>query len=138
MKIVEEGGIVQAIHNHGIRQCPSRIKAKNPDFVTQQRYYETARYFSIYYESNPTTMSNVSTILERQTIGEDVLRFVHVHATSKTDVLNLPDNVSPKTYTKNPYVKRVLQNIDDDMMSDEAVRSKTELTPTLTPVKNND
>jgi ribosomal protein S6 len=108
MIVVEDGGIVQSIQNHGIREFPHRFQAKYPDYLTQQRYYEKGRWFSIWYEASPQTQSKVSTLLERQS-AENVLRYTHLQSKSKLDFLNLPDNVSPSTYKHNPYVKRVLK-----------------------------
>ena len=108
MAVVEDGGIVTSVQNHGIRQFPHRVKAKYPDYLTQQRYYTKGRYFSIWYEASPQTQTKVSTLLSRH-LDASVLRYTHLHATSPLEkFLNLPDNVSPATYKHNPYVKRVL------------------------------
>lgn len=104
LQVVQEGGIVQAVHNHGVRQLPHRFQAKYPDYLTQQRYYDQGRFVSLYYEANPTTQQKVIAYLDRQ--SDQVLRHTHLHAQSKLDWLNLPDNVAPSTYRHNPYVKR--------------------------------
>ena len=43
--VVEDGGVVKSIQNHGIREFPHRFKAKYPDYLTQERYYSKGRYF---------------------------------------------------------------------------------------------
>ena len=99
-KIVENGGIVRSIQNHGIREFPHRLKDKYPDFRTGQRYYEKGRYISLYYDANPTTLQAVTTILSR---SDHVLRANHLKARSKLDF------ITTQRLDKNPYVKRVLK-----------------------------
>ena len=45
LKIVNNGGIVRSIQNHGIRQLPHRFKAKYTD-SDGTRYYEKGRFIS--------------------------------------------------------------------------------------------
>jgi ribosomal protein S6 len=99
-KVVENGGIVRSIQNHGIRQFPHRVQAKNPDFITGQRYFEKGRYISVYYDSNPGTRTLVERFLA---MDDQVLRNTHLKARSKLDWITMqrPD--------KNPYVQRVLR-----------------------------
>jgi ribosomal protein S6 len=100
MKIVENGGIVRSIQNHGVREFPHRVKAKYPDFRTGQRYYDQGRYISVYYDSNPVTQKNVEIILQR---SEDVLRMSTLRARSKLDYITM------EREGKNPIVQQVLQ-----------------------------
>ena len=51
LKVVENGGIVRSVKNHGLRTFPHRYKAKYPDILTQQRYYEKGRFISFYYDA---------------------------------------------------------------------------------------
>lgn len=99
LKVVENGGIVRSIQNHGIRQFPHRVQAKNPDYKTGQRYYEKGRYISVYYDANPATQAQVQNLLG---MNDQVLRQSHLKARSKLDYITMqrPD--------KNPYVRRVL------------------------------
>ncbi|CAJ1945904.1 unnamed protein product [Cylindrotheca closterium] len=106
-KVVENGGIVRSIQNHGIRQFPHRVQAKNPDLITGQRYFEKGRYISIYYDSNPTTRAQVDRILS---MNDQVLRKTHLKARSKLDWINT------KRMDKNPYVQQVL-NMDQGTMA---------------------
>ena len=99
LKVVENGGIVRSIQNHGLRTFPHRFKAKYPDYLTQQRYYEQGRFISIYYDSNPTTLKQVETVL---TMNDQVLRVTHLKSRSKLDWINYK-------HEKNPYVQRVLK-----------------------------
>lgn len=110
-KIVDNGGIVRSIQNHGIRQFPHRAQAKNPDFITGQRYFEKGRYISIYYDSNPATRTLVEKMLD---MDDQVLRNTHVKARSKLDFITMqrPD--------KNPYVQQIFQ-MDQAKEEDSAV-----------------
>lgn len=101
MKIVNNGGLVRSIQNHGIRQFPHRVKAKHPDFTTGQRYYEKGRYISVYYDANPGTLRDIEMILE---MNDEVLRKTHLKARSKLDYITI------QKPTKNPYVLRVLED----------------------------
>ena len=100
-KIVDNGGIVRSIQNHGIRKFPHRVKAKYPDFETGQRYYEKGRYISVYYDANPGTLKDVEKLLD---INDSiVLRTNHLKVRSKLDWITMerPD--------KNPYMQKVLR-----------------------------
>ena len=99
-KVVENGGIVRSIQNHGFRQFPHRCRAKYPDYVTQQRYYEKGRFISVYYDANPTTLQQVETLLSR---NDQVLRVTHLKASSKLDYITMERD------DKNPYIRRVLK-----------------------------
>lgn len=98
-EVVNQGGIVRSIQNHGIRDIPHRMKAKYAD---QQgiRYYDKGRYISIYYDSNPITMRQIEQIL---TMSEDILRNTHFKARSILDYVNITKE------EKNPYIKEVIK-----------------------------
>ena len=100
LKIVDNGGIVRSIQNHGVRKFPHRVQAKFPDYKTGQRYYESGRFVSVYYDANPATLKEVEKILG---LNDQVLRSNHLKARSKLDWITMqrPD--------KNPYVQRVLR-----------------------------
>lgn len=100
MTVVENGGIVRSIQNHGIRQFPHRVKAKYPDFKTGQRYYEKGRFISMWYDASPATLSKVEKTFQ---MNDQVLRNTHLKARSKLDW------ITRERMDKNPYVKRVLQ-----------------------------
>ena len=99
-KVVENGGIVRSVQNHGLKQFPHRFQAKYPDYLTQQRYYEKGRFISFYYDANPATLKQVENILN---MNDQVLRATHLKARSKLDYITMerPD--------KNPYMQRVLR-----------------------------
>ena len=101
LKVVNNGGIVRSIQNHGIRQFPHRVQAKNPDYKTGQRYYEKGRFISVYYDANPTTQQQVQVLLG---MNDQVLRHAHLNARSKLDFITMQN---PE---KNPYVRKVLKN----------------------------
>jgi ribosomal protein S6 len=101
LKVVNNGGVVRSIQNHGIRTFPHRVQAKHPDFQTGQRYYEKGRHISIYYDANPGALKDVERILD---LNDDiVLRQTHLKVRSKLDWITIqrPD--------KNPYVQQVLR-----------------------------
>lgn len=98
-EVVNGGGIVRGIHNHGIRDLPQRFRAR---FADKQgtRYYYKGRFISIYYDSNPATMRQVEQILA---MDEEVLRNTHLKARSILDFVNIGRE------ERNPYIRKVLQ-----------------------------
>jgi ribosomal protein S6 len=100
LAVVEGGGIVRGIHNHGIRALPHRFKAKYAD-QRGIRYYEKGRFLSIYYDANPATMRMVEQVL---TMDEDVLRNTHLKARSILDQVNV------QREDRNPFLKLVEHN----------------------------
>jgi ribosomal protein S6 len=99
-KVVDNGGIVRSIQNHGLRKFPHRFQANYPDYLTQQRYYEKGRFVSIYYDANPTTLQHVENIL---TMNDQVLRVTHLKCRSKLDYITM------EREEKNPYIQRILK-----------------------------
>ena len=97
LEVVQGGGIVRAIHNHGIRSLPHRFRAKYAD-KEGNRYYSKGRFISIYYDSNPATMRQVEQVL---TMEEEVLRNTHLKARSILDYVNI------EREERNPYIKAV-------------------------------
>jgi ribosomal protein S6 len=114
-KIVDNGGLVRSIQNHGIRQFPHRVQAKNPDYITGQRYFEKGRYISVYYDSNPATRDQVETILS---MNDQVLRNAHLKARSKLDWITM------QRPERNPYVQQLLRM--DQQKEEEAAESMIE------------
>jgi ribosomal protein S6 len=100
LEVVQGGGIVRAIHNHGIRSLPHRFRAKYAD-KEGNRYYSKGRFISIYYDSNPATMRQVEQVL---TMEEEVLRNTHLKARSILDYVNIGRE------ERNPYIKIVKKN----------------------------
>lgn len=100
VQVVEGGGIVRGIHNHGIRSLPTRFKAKYTD-QRGVRYYEKGRFLSIYYDANPATMRLVEQIL---TMDEQVLRNTHLKTRSILDQVNI------QREERNPFIRQVKQN----------------------------
>ena len=105
LKIVNNGGIVRSIQNHGIRQLPHRFKAKYTD-SDGTRYYEKGRFISIFYDANPNVMKQVEGVLN---MDDQILRTTHLRATNKFgDVNNLNEN-------KNPYVQEILKELEEGL-----------------------
>jgi ribosomal protein S6 len=84
LKVVQSGGIVCSIQNHGIRQLPHRFKAKYAD-IDGNHYYEKGRFISVFYDASPATMRQVEGILN---LNEEILRNMHLRARSKFDDIN--------------------------------------------------
>jgi len=84
-EVINGGGIVRGILNHGIRDLPQRFRAKYPD-KQGNWYYEKGRFISIYYDSNPLTMRLVEQTLA---MNEEVLRNTHLKARSILDFANI-------------------------------------------------
>lgn len=103
LKIVNNGGIVRSIQNHGIRQLPHRFKAKYAD-RDGNRYYEKGRFISVFYDANPNVMRQVESILN---LDEQILRNTHLKATNKFEDVN---NIKEK---KNPYIQEILREMED-------------------------
>jgi len=99
LQVVEGGGIVRGIQNHGIRDLPHRFKAKHMD-QDGNRYFKKGRFVSIYYDSNPVIMREVEGILN---LNEDVLRKTHLKVPNKLWYINIQNE------KKNPYIQRVIQ-----------------------------
>jgi len=101
LKIVNNGGIVRSIQNHGIRQLPHRFKSKYAD-QEGDRYYEKGRFISVFYDANPNVMRQVQGILN---LDDQILRTTHLRATNKFgEVNNLKEN-------KNPYIQEILEEL---------------------------
>jgi len=96
-EVINGGGIVRGILNHGIRDLPQRFRAKYPD-KQGNRYYEKGRFISIYYDSNPLTMRLVEQTLA---MNEEVLRNTHLKARSILDFANI------SRAERNPYIRQV-------------------------------
>jgi len=111
-EVVEGGGVVRAIHNHGIRSLPHRFKARFPD-KEGNRYYKKGRFFSIYYDANPATMAQVDQLLK---MDEEVLRSTHLRARSVLDSINLRED-------RNPFIKLVEQEQSKDL---DAVKQRNQ------------
>ena len=99
LKIVNNGGIVRSIQNHGVRQLPHRFRAKYAD-REGNRYYEKGRFIPVYYDASPGIMRQVEGILN---LDEQILRNTHLKGRNKfMDVNNVRE-------TKNPYIQEILQ-----------------------------
>lgn len=98
LKVVENGGVVRSIRNHGIRDLPHRFRAKYPDTLGN-RYYKKGRFLSIYYDASPLTMRQVESLIS---MDDTVLRQTHLKTRSKLDYVNV---TNPKY---NPYLRKVL------------------------------
>uniref|UniRef100_A0A7S2MAY0 30S ribosomal protein S6, chloroplastic n=2 Tax=Skeletonema marinoi TaxID=267567 RepID=A0A7S2MAY0_9STRA len=99
LKIVNNGGIVRSIQNHGVRQLPHRFRAKYAD-REGNRYYEKGRFVSVFYDASPGIMRQVEGILN---LDEQILRNTHLKGRNKfMDVNNVRE-------AKNPYIQEILQ-----------------------------
>ena len=99
MKVVERGGVVRSIRNHGIRTLPSEFRSSFPD-KEGNRNYRKGRFISIYYDSNPQTMREVESILR---INDQVLRDTHLKARNKLWYVNIARE------DRNPYIQKVIE-----------------------------
>jgi ribosomal protein S6 len=110
-KIVDNGGIVRSIQNHGIREFPHRYMSKYADFTTGQRYYDKGRYISVYYDANPKTLAQVEKILS---MNDQVLRMVHLKARSKLDFVTI------QRQDRNPYIQTIERMDEKKRQNNEA------------------
>ena len=95
-KVVDGGGIIRSIQNHGIRQLPHRFQAKYPD-KEGSRYYKKGRFISVFYDSNPVIQKEVDGLLK---LDEQVLRNTHLKARDNLMYVNIAKE------SKNPYIQR--------------------------------
>mmetsp|Transcript_5580 Transcript_5580/g.12710 ORF Transcript_5580/g.12710 Transcript_5580/m.12710 type:complete len:135 (+) Transcript_5580:126-530(+) len=103
LKIVNNGGIVRSIQNHGIRQLPHRFKSKYAD-REGNRWYEKGRFISVFYDANPNVMRQVEGVLN---MDDQILRTTHLRATNKfMDVNNMKEN-------KNPYIEEIVREMEE-------------------------
>lgn len=98
-KVVENGGIVRSIKNHGIRDLPHRFRAKYPD-KEGNRYFNKGRFISVYYDASPATLKEVETVIN---MNDQVLRNTHLKARNKLWYVNIARE------DKNPYIQKVLE-----------------------------
>jgi ribosomal protein S6 len=127
LEVVNHGGIVRSIQNHGIRDIPHRMKAKYAD-QQGNRYYELGRYISIYYDSNPTTMRQVEQIFN---MSEDILRTTHLKARSIVDYVNITKE------DRNPYIKEVLKQLKQQHQRKQQQKQQS-FSPTSTMVESSE
>ena len=97
--VVNKGGIVRGVQNHGIRELPHRFKARYPDALTGSRYFEKGRFISVYYDSNPKTMAEVKALVKNN--SDLVLRETHLKVRNKMNYVNIVNE------NKNPYIRMV-------------------------------
>jgi len=114
LKVVENGGIVRSVQNHGLRSFPHRYKAKYPDILTQQRYYEKGRFISFYYDANPSTLKQIEAILG---MNDQVLKHTHLKSRSKLDWIN-------HKHERNPYIQEVLRR-DKELLELQKAEDET-------------
>ena len=94
-EVVNGGGIVRGIHNHGIRTVPHRFKAAYADQLGR-RYYEKVRFVSVYFDCNPATRLATEQVVR---LDEHVLRQTHLRARCPFEKMN---ELKSK---KNPWLK---------------------------------
>jgi len=108
LKVVEDGGIVRSIQNHGVRQLPYKFKAKYPD-KEGNRYYKKGRFVSVFYDASPTTQKQVEAIIK---LDEQVIRNTHLKAVDLLDGVNITQK------KRNPFLQRVLsETVPSDVPS---------------------
>ena len=117
-EVVKGGGVVRAVHNHGIRGLPHRFKARYPD-GEGNRYYEKGRFVSIYFDSNPVTLAAAENTLR---LDQEVLRYTSLKARSALDFVNLARE------ERNPYVQQVLEMEGIDVRAKKKKESKVAAT----------
>ena len=106
-KVVEGGGIVKSIRNHGIRDLPHKFRAKYPD-TQGNRHYKKGRFISIYYDASPLTMRAVESSIN---MDDCVLRQTHLKTRSKLDFVNM------RNEKKNPYILKIKRQEEETMGS---------------------
>jgi len=120
-KVVEGGGIVRSIQNHGVRHLPHRFRARYPDRFGD-RYYKKGRFVSVYYDANPHVMKEVENTL---VMNEDVLRNTHLKARNKLWFVNVENE------KRNPYIQRVLgmenEEEEETAKDEEAFEEEVEM-----------
>ena len=113
MKVVDGGGIVRGIRNHGVRDLPHRFKARYPDKLGN-RYYKQGRFVSVYYDASPAVLREVESVLR---LNEEVLRGTHLKARNKLWYVNIARE------DKNPYIQKVMAMEEAEAAAAEAQAS---------------
>uniref|UniRef100_A0A7S2IGM9 Ribosomal protein S6 n=1 Tax=Helicotheca tamesis TaxID=374047 RepID=A0A7S2IGM9_9STRA len=96
--VVENGGIVRTVQNHGIRNLPHRFKAKYPD-KEGNRYYKKGRFISVWYDASPRVLAKVENEIR---LDDQILRHTHLKARNKLWYINIASE------KKNPYIQKVI------------------------------
>ncbi|CAM9533199.1 unnamed protein product, partial [Discosporangium mesarthrocarpum] len=64
-QIVDNGGVVRSVHNHGIRPCPYRFHSKHA-VGDESRWFSSGRWVSAYYDANPEIMDRMEKYLWKE------------------------------------------------------------------------
>jgi ribosomal protein S6 len=91
--------VVRSVQNHGIRDLPTRFKARYPD-AQGNRYFRKGRFISIYYDSNPFAMQMAENALS---LDSEILRFTNLKARSPLDYVNTTRE------DRNPFIRRIVR-----------------------------
>ncbi|CAN0560350.1 unnamed protein product, partial [Ectocarpus sp. 12 AP-2014] len=80
--ILEEGGVVRSVANHGVRVLPYRFHSKHDIKEKDDRWFSSGRWASAYYDASPA----VAKKMEEQLWAEDkVIRVSTRRPSTKMD-----------------------------------------------------
>mmetsp|Transcript_745 Transcript_745/g.1686 ORF Transcript_745/g.1686 Transcript_745/m.1686 type:complete len:146 (+) Transcript_745:278-715(+) len=107
--VIDGGGIVRGVQNHGVRELPHFFRARQTD-REGDRYYRRGRFLSIYYDCDPVTLQDVKLALQ---MDEGVLRHTTLRPRTSLDIVN---GTNPK---KNPYLALAIKEEEAERGSAE-------------------
>lgn len=58
-RVLDEGGNVRAVVNHGIRILPYRFHSKHSVSESENRWFSSGRWISAYYDAHPAVVKEV-------------------------------------------------------------------------------
>ena len=91
--VLENGGVLRGIENHGIKPLPERTKRKYAASDGTRLFWE-ARFVTASFDASPKCLTEIERLLRNE---EGVLRF---HFIKRDTTIN---RINSKTY-KNPYL----------------------------------
>ena len=92
--VLEGGGVVRSIENHGVRPLPYRFKSKHMD-SQGLRYHNSGRFISMHFDASPTKLPAIDKIVK---LEEGVLRTTTMRGEDWSEKINV------SKAKKNPFM----------------------------------
>lgn len=115
--VLDDGGIVRCIENHGVRSLAYRFRARQG--IENEMYFTHGRWVSIYMDAKPPTISKVERELN---LHEGYLRSNVTRPRIKMDYVNSSKRTNPWSLDENrqlPYVMQEALRLEREMLEAE-------------------